>query len=461
MDKRCGSRRGSLLGAALLLCAAASGWSADVPGLVPPSQQEYWTQFDKQDWDAAIASAQQLVNAANTAGAAPEKRAELLSLLGSAQLGKRDFAAAEASYMEALQLIEPVVRGADSRLIAPLQGVGFALAGQDKHGPAVTYMEKALAIYRRSGGLFEIDQQDTLRQLATSLTILGQPEAADQHIRYMIRVGEHEYGPGDPRMSPLLCVIGDWYSQRGQVLEGRELYRSALAIVERKLGKNDLAAVEPLRSLSQSYVREVFLSSYGIRTQVDKLSAAPDAATGEAQPINPRFLSADGERTLLRALAIQEANPKRSAQTLLATLLQLGDWYQMKQQPDKALPYYLRVSSMADADTTLSAAQKEAVLGFPVQVYYPTPQLATRYLNRPANEVVERFVQVEFTVLPDGSTRNERVVDQDATQRQATQTLEAIRAARYRPKFVNGKPVETQAVIYRQVFKQRKEKDSE
>jgi tetratricopeptide (TPR) repeat protein len=459
MDKRGRSRRSQLLCAVLLVCSAAPGWGA--PVVVPPSQQEYWARLDQQDWDAAITSAQQLVDASRAANAPPDKLADALSLLGNAQLGKKDFVAAETTFGEAMKVIEPIARGADSRLIAPLEGMGFALAGQAKHAAAVTYMERALAFSRRSEGLFDPDQQDILHQLATSLTVLGQTEAADQHMRYMVRVGEHAYGAEDPRLAPLLCMIGDWYSQRGQVMDARELYRNALAIVERKLGRNDLAAVEALRSMAQSYIREVFLSNYGVRTQIDKLSASPDGSSGEVQPINPRFLNSDGERALLRALAILEANPQRSTATLVDTLLQLGDWYQVKQQPDKALPYYMRVSSMVTADPTLAGAEKEAVLGFPLQVYYPTPQLATRNLSRPQSEVVERFVQVEFTVLPDGSTKDERVVDQDATSRQASQTLEAIRAARYRPKFLQGKPVETQAVRYRQVFKQRKDKDSE
>lgn len=383
-------------------------------------------------------------------------------MVGNAQLGKKDFQAAETSFTEALKLIEPIVRGADSKLIAPLQGVGFALAGQDKHAPAVGYMEKALAISRRSEGLFDLEQEELLQHLATSLTALGQTEAAEGHMRYLLRVGEHVYGAGDPRITPLMCKIGGWYSERGQVMEARELYRAALAIVEKKLGKGDLAAVQPLRALAESYIREIFLSNYGVRTQ-DKFSGSPDPSTGDSvQPINPRFLGADGERALLRALAILEINrATRDADTLVATLLQAGDWFQVKQQPDRAAPYYQRVVAMLAADTALSAVEKDAVLGFPVQVYYPTPQLATRNLGRPAGDVVERFVQVEFTVLPDGTVKDERVVDQDATPRQASQTLEAIGAARYRPKFEQGQPVQTLAVSYRQVFKQRKDKDSE
>jgi hypothetical protein len=94
-------------------------------------------------------------------------------------------------------------------------------------------------------------------------------------------------------------------------------------------------------------------------------------------------------------------------------------------------------------------------------VYLPMPLLATRNLYRSDDEVDERFVQVEFTVTSDGTVKDEHVVDQDASSRQVTETLESIRAARYRPKFNGDEPVETAAVSYRQVFRQRKDKDAE
>jgi TonB family protein len=92
-------------------------------------------------------------------------------------------------------------------------------------------------------------------------------------------------------------------------------------------------------------------------------------------------------------------------------------------------------------------------------VYLPTPLLATRNRTRPDFEVEEKFVQVEFTVTSEGAVKNARVIDQNGSSRQSSETLDAIQSARYRPKFVNGEPVETTAVVYRQMFRQRKEKD--
>jgi hypothetical protein len=52
-----------------------------------------------------------------------------------------------------------------------------------------------------------------------------------------------------------------------------------------------------------------------------------------------------------------------------------------------------------------------------------------------------------------------KVIEQNGSQRQASEALEAIRASRFRPKYINGEPVDTQGVINREVFKIRKQDD--
>lgn len=436
---------------------ASAPLRAEPTPVAAPSQQEYWAQIDRKDWDAAIASAEQLVASLQPATAANGLQvAEALSLLGSAQLGKGNLVAAQSAFAEALQLTEERVGSSSSRLLDPLRGLGYTLAAEGKHATAVPYLDRALLLSRRNGGLFDPSQQGLLRQLATSQTLLGQPLEAERHMLYLLRVGEHAYGANDPRMSPVRCRVGDWYAQVGQMERAREQYRAALTIVEKKLGRDSLATVAPLRSLAQSYTDEVRLSHLGIQTRTERMSSNVDGAGGGDAPINPRFLAADGERALLRALKILESDPQHSARTLQETLLQTGDWYLMKQLSSKAFPYYERAAALDGKEDSQSAASVPA-LSFPVQVFYPTPSLATRNLTLPLEESDERYVQVEFTVMPDGSVKDAHIADADATERQKTQTLEAISAARYRPKFTDGKPVETTDLSYRQVFRQRKE----
>lgn len=447
----------AFLNATALLLALIPLPAAAAQNVPQPSwQQEYWARFDDRDWDAAIASAEQLVAAARPATAATGLRlSEALSLLGSAQLSKGNLVAAEAAFTEALQLAEQYSGRSSASLIDPLRGLGFTLAAAGKHDQAIPYMDRALLLSRRTAGLFDLSQQGLLRQLTASLTAVGSAAEGERHLLYLRRIGEHAYGANDPRLIPILCVVGDWYVEVGQVDEGRRNYRAAIGIAQRRLEKNSLGLVEPLRSFAASYPREIMLSSFGLIYRGERPgSLDPMSGHVENEPMNPRYLSSEGERALLRALEIARAHPDASAVTVVGTLVQTGDWFVMKQQPAKAMPYYEQAAGVLAQSASTAGSEVTTVLSFPVQIYYPTPTLATRNLNRPDTD--ERFVQLEFTVQADSTVTDVVVTDKNANDRQTAQVVEALRAARYRPKFVDGKPVATTAVGYRQVLKVRK-----
>jgi TonB family protein len=448
------------------LCAAQA---AELPRR-PESQQEYWAQVDRKDWSAAIAAAEQLVAAARTRAAQqPLALSEALALLGNAQFAAKDYTAAEATFTEALQIAETHAGGASPKLLDPLRGLGYTLAARDRHQEAIPPLERALLIDRRSYGLYDMAQQKVLRQLAESLLKVGRPADAARHVAYLMQLGDRVYGKRDPRQVPILCFAASWHADLGDFIAAREIYRHAVDIVDQKLGPNDPAAVEPLRLLAGTYTQELYFSTLGIRTQtIERQPTSADGSSNQQKEINPRYLSSEGEKALDRAVRILEAQPPSAHDTLVATLIQSGDWFQIKHMPEKALPYYRRAAAVnaalpaaatttPPAVTTAAAAAEPQPLSFPVRVYYPTPSQATRNTTLPADQVDERFVEVAFTVTDSGDVSDAKITESNGTQRQAADALAAIRAARFRPKFINGEPVETTGMTNREVFRTRKE----
>jgi tetratricopeptide (TPR) repeat protein len=451
---------------ATLLAAFAPAEAAEAPRR-PESQQEYWAQVDRKDWSAAVTAAEQLVTAAREhAAQQPLTLAEALSLLGNAQFGAKNYDAAETAFNEALQLVDQHAGPGSPKLLDPLRGLGYTLAAAGRHKEAIPPLERALLINRRSYGLYDIGQQNVLRQLAGSLVKVGRGPEAERHIGYLIQLGERVYGKRDPRQVPILIFAGSWYADNADFLSARAIFRHALGLVEQKLGPNDLAAVDPLRALANTYTQELYFSTLGFRSQSrERMPTDADGTSNDSKPINPRYLNADGEKALDRAVKILEAQPPSAHDTLLATLIQNGDWYQIKHQPERALPYYRRAAALS---ATLAAAApppaagssappEPSVLSFPVRVYYPTPSHATRNTTLPPEQVDERFVETTFTVTASGEVSAAKVTSASGTQREAADALTAIRASRYRPKFVNGEPVETTGMTNREVFRTRKE----
>ena len=305
-----------------------------------------------------------------------------------------------------------------------------------------------------------------LRQLAESLFKIGRTADAERHVTYLVQLGERVYGRRDPRQVPILCFVGAWRADTGDFISARAIYRHAIALVEQKLGPNDPAAVEPLRALAATYTQELYYSTLGIRTQSrERMPTDADGTSNDNKQINPRYLGGEGEKALERALKILEAQPPSAHDTLVATLIQTGDWYQIKHAPEKALPYYRRAAALSATlaeqrrrrAAPATAATEPAPLSFPVRIYYPAPTNAIRNSTLPAEQVDERFVEVQFTVTNEGEVSNAKITGANGTPRQAADALTAIRAARFRPKFVNGEPVETTGMTNREVFRTRKE----
>jgi TonB family protein len=452
---------------ATLLAAVCAAQAAEPPPR-PQSQQEYWAQIDRKDWSAAIAAATQLVEAARTRAAQqPLALSEALTLLGNAQYGSKDYSSAETTFNEALKIAEAHAGAASPKLLDPLRGLGYTLAATERHKEAIPPLERALLIDRRSYGLYDMAQQQVLRQLAESLLKVGRPTDAARHVAYLLQLGDRVYGKRDPRQVPILSFAASWYADLGDFITARDIYRHALTIIDEKLGPNDAAAVEPLRALAGTFTQELYFSSLGLRTQM--IERQPTGADGiQPKEINPRFLSSEGEKALERALKILDGQPPSTRDTLVATLLQFGDWFQIKHQPEKALPLYRRAASVnatlvsaeppppAGATAATTEAEPQP-LSFPVRVFYQTPSQATRNTLLPPDQVDERFVEVSFTVTDEGEVADAKVTESNGTQRQVADALSAIRAARYRPKFVNGEPVETTGMTNREVFRTRKD----
>jgi TonB family protein len=137
--------------------------------------------------------------------------------------------------------------------------------------------------------------------------------------------------------------------------------------------------------------------------------------------------------------------------TLIETLIQMGDWRQIQQAPKEALPYYQRAWKLIQEAASLPSSTATA-LNVPVRVYYPTPQLVVEGPKVSAEQMRSNYVQVEFTVAADGSVQDARIVGHDTREQHAQEIFDAVRAARFRPKFLEGQAVAATGITYREVF---------
>jgi TonB family protein len=279
-----------------------------------------------------------------------------------------------------------------------------------------------------------------------------------------MRVAERQYGKNDPRLAPVLESVGRWLVGLGAYDPGRQRIRRAIELVEEARGPNDAALVGPLTALAESYRRQVMEPRTGAAAY-DPIAPAGPEGFGSAPSISTdggpsaAALSHEGVRALERANAIVDGLPDASPAQVADVRTQLGDWYQTRLQHERALPYYEQAWRAAlqvrHAGTTLA----EYLFGSAVLLHYVPPAYANpeRLRRAPYDKIEVKFVEVAVDVNEQGRVRDPRIVSNQGNERMGVDALEAASTARYRPRFVDGKPVATSGVTFRQGYRTLRE----
>ncbi|MGH8178027.1 MAG: energy transducer TonB [Steroidobacter sp.] len=370
-----------------------------------------------------------------------------------AQLAKGDYTGAIGSYSRAIDIIEQGAGALSIDLVQPLTGLANAQRASQQHQLAAETLRRAIGVLRRGAGLYDPRQYPLLIQLVDLHSELGELDAAADGLQYLQRLSANTHTDGSVEQAGSMSEIADWQCRIGQFEEGRRLHRKAIDALDG--GTQPEPLIKALVRMAHCCLHQLSAEGIASAPGVFEQYRGPIARSGRMTPDNPAFrfhglklLGAEGEQALLRAVKL--ADKTLDAGERIAVLLEAGDWFQMKDHTRAARRYYAKAESLA----TRTGAGPDHALSAPVRLFFPHPASA---LRRPhAAETLERFVEVEFTVRADGRVDDERVLNRDAGKSLVDETLSALHAARFRPRVVAGRAVDTKGVRYRQVFLETK-----
>lgn len=415
--------------------------------------QQFRTHFDARRFADALPPAEQVVALTEQQfGASGRELVTPLLNLATTQKRLNNLTAAEAAYKRALRIVEAVDGGYSHGVIEPLHGLGLTYFEGGQYRNAAEQLRRAVDVSRKLDGLFNVQQLPLVTGLIDSYVALDQVADVDREQQYALRLSENAYGRNDPRMLPVLARSADWCEATGRYRMARQAHARTLDIVGRTAGKRDPSVVPPLRGIARSYVNEYLYGSQDVDSSGRDYNPALSGTLGGMppggqEPTRVVRLDPDGEDALKLALAVLAERPDQLA-LRAETLLDLGDWYQLGGDNQDAKRTY------RDAWTAFSApgGPGTALMSAPAQLYYKAPSSSVRRPDQDEDEVAERFVEVQFTVTPEGRVTDTQVLATDASEAQERSVTTALRRSRYRPRFVDGNPVATTAVRHRQVM---------
>ena len=439
--------------------AAATPAPAEVPIPEAPAADRASTyrafreQFDARHFDVALPHAQQLVQQTEQQfGADSAQLVNPLVNLATTQLRVKDYAGAETSYKRAVKLVETHQGGYSHEIIKPLLGLGITYSAIGDYQNSADALKRAVDVSRKIDGLFNPAQLELLDPLIASYTALNSYEDAQREQQYALRLAETTYGKDDPRIVPALERTAHWLESQGRFTTARQIHARALDIERKSGGPNNLGMTGPLRGIARTYRMEFLVgperadaSSADSVTPIGGVpgpTGIPSSANGVsvASVLNP-----DGEVALETALKIFDANPGKAPADRAQTMIELGDWRMTTGNWHEAMSAY------RDAWKALRepGAPGTAILETPYPIIYHPPSIA-RPPQSDTDKYTQHYAEIEFTVTPEGRVRDAKVGANDVSDASGKQVLSAVRRARYRPRFVNGEPVASIGVRYRE-----------
>jgi TonB family protein len=428
--------------------------STTVPDERAQAHAEFRRLFDAGDYAAAVEQGLRVVELTGQQGAGHGEELQVaLMNLALAQQRAGDYVAAEAGYQRVIDLIEAAGRSTSPRLARAYAGLGLTYHAARRFDLAATSLARAIALNRRAEGLFNEDQLPLLEKQADALTELGRFEEALLALRYALRVVVRHEGERSLAVAQRLESIGRWYTRVRSFEAGRTTLQRTADLVESIEGPKSLALVGPLSGIADNARR--WLTDPLIR-ELDSADAQRgtmfhDPVMPPQLSLTPSTIAAEGLKALERAAAIVDAHPDAAPALVAGVHAQLGDWHTARQLPARARSSYLRAWQAAGAAPD-GASLQQALFGTPQLIRYVPPEYWDRYAGRPPEEVERRDIEVELTVTSEGSISGARVVTGGDDERLGSQALRAAETARYRPRLVEGQPVDTPGVRMVQPF---------
>ncbi|WP_295798535.1 hypothetical protein [uncultured Microbulbifer sp.] len=346
--------------------------------------------------------------------------------------------------------------GIDEQLL----GLGAALQRAGAHEEAISQFRRAMLINRVNEGLYSLNQVPMIERMIDSQIALNEWEDANDNQEYLFWLHAKNFGEKDPRMLPIINQLSSWHLQayideKGATLfehliSATNLYALAVDIISHNFGANDLRLVDALRGLKAT---NYYLATYAGEPQQavvvnTSFNGSPMDSENRAQLDHYRMNSfSSGKSAITRIMNVYQKNPQSPPAASAKAKVELGDWYMMFNKWHSARETYGE-AYQALWDNGATNKEIDEIFGRPAAL----PALPL--LDEDREVLAHSYVTVSYDVTAFGKARNIKILNAAPEDKVSirSRVRNVLKRAKFRPRFVNGEPVDTSGIVQRFVF---------
>jgi tetratricopeptide (TPR) repeat protein len=384
-----------------------------------------------------------------------DREIDRLLQLGRIQESNGEYRAAARTLDEALARVREHHGIWDQRNVNLLADLASVRSAMGDPGEALGLYEQAVHVNRINQGLHDPSQLDLLDAMTELHVRRDEWEEANHLQEYAYYVRTREHGAESPELLPGLYDLAEWYRRTGAIFHARALYENAVSIIDNAQGPLDRRLIEPLRGIAGTYRMERHPEVTGARrSREPEFSVSTGSVRDPLSIRDPRMQLnpySDGEDALARVVAILEADPDSTSGERAEAQLELADWYLVFDKWSSAIETYARARQEL-LESGWDPARVEQLFEEPRPLVFPLP--APPSPPSSATDLVERrgYVDLQYDVSSRGRIDHLQILAEEPEDMMNFRLRKALRAARFRPRFVDGEPVETAGVEYRHEF---------
>jgi len=377
----------------------------------------------------------------------PEHLTALLNL-GSTQYQLGNYAGAVDTFSTATTLATEQFGDNSPRTVSPLRGLGMALLAQQRPAEAAPILARAVALSRRTQGLFNEEQAAIAKPLVAAYQQLGMYTEAEREQQYAYRAAEVHFGTNDLRLLPALDRLARWYEETARPAQARMLHRRAFTIATEPKKTSASGAVRALVGVARTYFVE-YRDGQEVQESMDAGTASFRFSTDNAampQPGNTYYLDPQAERAL--QLAIEIADRAQHAGLQEEAVTSYGEYLLLDGKAAAAEKQFARAALLRTARIAagLVSALEPDPLATPKPLLVRKPIFARRNDTAPNEDVDLHTTVVNVTVTPQGNVTQPKIMSTDISSNHQRQWTNALERSVYRPRYIDGKAVTAEGV---------------